>query len=53
MFGIGLVVLFGNLFGGVIVLKYVFDYLDEVDGLIMMVFGGVEDCDIYFWMEGI
>ncbi|WP_049105170.1 alpha/beta fold hydrolase, partial [Burkholderia cenocepacia] len=51
--GIGPAVLLGNSLGGAIALKYALDYPDEVDGLIMMAPGGVEDRDTYFRMEGI
>ncbi|CAB3967888.1 3-oxoacyl-ACP reductase [Burkholderia cenocepacia] len=51
--GIGLAVLLGNSLGGAIALKYALDHPDEVDGLIMMAPGGVEDRDTYFRMEGI
>ena len=51
--GIGPAVLLGNSLGGAIALKYALDHPDEVDGLIMMAPGGVEDRDTYFRMEGI
>ncbi|KWE31004.1 alpha/beta fold hydrolase [Burkholderia territorii] len=51
--GIGPAVLVGNSLGGAIALKYALDYPDEVDALIMMAPGGVEDRDTYFRMEGI
>lgn len=50
---LGPAVLLGNSLGGAIALKYALDYPDEVDGLIMMAPGGVEDRDTYFRMEGI
>ncbi|MCA8101557.1 alpha/beta fold hydrolase [Burkholderia contaminans] len=51
--GIGPAVLLGNSLGGAIALKYALDHPDDVDGLIMMAPGGVEDRDTYFRMEGI
>ncbi|WP_396332760.1 alpha/beta fold hydrolase [Burkholderia anthina] len=51
--GIGPAVLLGNSLGGAIALKYALDHPDDVDGLIMMAPGGVEDRETYFQMEGI
>ncbi|WP_175774419.1 alpha/beta fold hydrolase [Burkholderia anthina] len=51
--GIGPAVLLGNSLGGAIALKYALDHPGDVDGLIMMAPGGVEDRETYFQMEGI
>ncbi len=51
--GVGRAVLLGNSLGGAIALKYALDHPDDVDALIMMAPGGVEDRETYFRMEGI
>ncbi|MFD1561135.1 alpha/beta fold hydrolase [Paraburkholderia silviterrae] len=50
---VGRAVLLGNSLGGAIALKYALDYPDDVESLIMMAPGGVEDRETYFRMEGI
>jgi 4,5:9,10-diseco-3-hydroxy-5,9,17-trioxoandrosta-1(10),2-diene-4-oate hydrolase len=49
----GPAILLGNSLGGAIALKYALDFPDDVDALIMMAPGGVEDRETYFRMEGI
>jgi len=51
--GIGRATLLGNSLGGAIALQYALDYPDDVDSLIMMAPGGVEERETYFRMEGI
>ncbi|WDD92177.1 alpha/beta fold hydrolase [Burkholderia sp. FERM BP-3421] len=51
--GVGPAVLLGNSLGGAIALKYALDHPDDVDALIMMAPGGVEERETYFRMEGI
>jgi 4,5:9,10-diseco-3-hydroxy-5,9,17-trioxoandrosta-1(10),2-diene-4-oate hydrolase len=51
--GIGRATLLGNSLGGAIALQYALDYPDDVDSLIMMAPGGVEERETYFKMEGI
>ncbi|GAB3627905.1 3-oxoacyl-ACP reductase [Pandoraea terrae] len=47
------IVLLGNSLGGAIALGYALKYPDEVDKLILMAPGGVEDLDTYLAMPGI
>jgi 4,5:9,10-diseco-3-hydroxy-5,9,17-trioxoandrosta-1(10),2-diene-4-oate hydrolase len=49
----GPAVLLGNSLGGAIALKYALEFPADVDALIMMAPGGVEDRETYFRMEGI
>ncbi len=51
--GIGRATLLGNSLGGAIALQYALDYPDDVDSLIMMAPGGVEERETYFRMDGI
>jgi len=51
--GVGRATLLGNSLGGAIALQYALDYPDDVDSLIMMAPGGVEERETYFRMEGI
>lgn len=49
----GPAVLLGNSLGGAIALKYALEFPADVDAMIMMAPGGVEDRETYFRMEGI
>jgi 4,5:9,10-diseco-3-hydroxy-5,9,17-trioxoandrosta-1(10),2-diene-4-oate hydrolase len=51
--GIGRATLLGNSLGGAIALQYALDYPEDVDSLIMMAPGGVEERETYFRMDGI
>jgi len=51
--GLKNVVLLGNSLGGAIALGYVLAYPEDVDKMILMAPGGVEEREAYFQMEGI
>lgn len=51
--GLSKLVLLGNSLGGAVALGYALAYPDEVDRLILMAPGGVEDLDTYLAMPGI
>jgi 4,5:9,10-diseco-3-hydroxy-5,9,17-trioxoandrosta-1(10),2-diene-4-oate hydrolase len=51
--GLAKLVLLGNSLGGAVALGYALAYPDEVDRLILMAPGGVEDLDTYLAMPGI